>query len=168
MSQRLIKNVIVTGVPFGLFIGIFFSWSYGNYFGVIGGIGCGIFFGISMSLFAESQRRKMISENESFEGEAVLFQGPANHFMKAEGKGGWLTLIDTRLAFRSHGKNIQNKPIDIAISEIVEVKPNLMAGLIPNGLRIYKKDGDKESFVVSNRKDWATKISNQLKAKQKL
>lgn len=108
----------------------------------------------------------MESRDATFEGEAALFQGPANHFLKVEGRGGWLTLTKTRLAFRSHGKNIQNQPMDIAISNILKAKPTMTAEFIANGLRITKKDGEKESFVVSHRKEWAKRISDQLKAGQ--
>jgi hypothetical protein len=164
MRLRPIKKLLVTGAPFGLVMGIFFAWRYGAAYGLIGGFACGFFFAISMANFVERQRMKMESKDASFEGEDVLFQGPANHFLRGEGRGGWLTLTRTRLAFRSHGENLQNRPIDIPIADVREAAPALTVGFVPNGLRIRRKDGGTESFVVSNRKEWARRISAEINA----
>jgi hypothetical protein len=158
MNKRVIKSALLMGIPFGVCMGLFTSWQGGYKTGIIGGIFCGLFFGIAMSIFAEVQRRKMKSKTGLFENEAIVFEGPANHFLKMEGRGGWLTLTPTRLSFRSHGKNIQNAPLDISLSEIGSVTVSRTAGFIPNGLRIIKKDGVTESFVVPGRKEWVKLI----------
>lgn len=100
----------------------------------------------------------MESKDDSFEGEDVLLQGPANHFLKKEGRGGWLTLTQSRLAFRSHGKNIQNAPLDVFLEDIDSVSKSSTLGIIPNGLRVVTLAGKVESFVVSNRKHWVNLI----------
>jgi hypothetical protein len=130
--------------------------------GAPAGVVSGVFFGLAMSAFVEFQRKQMESKAGLFEGEAVLFQGPANHFMKAEGRGGWLTLTATRLAFRSHGKNIQNAPLDIDLDEIRSVAPCRTALIIPNGLKVVRRDGVTDSFVVSAHREWARVISHAL------
>lgn len=154
MNSRIFKNFITTGVPFGLSMGLFFLWKYGSSFAIFGGVGCGLFFGIFMAVFAETKRKKMQSSDNSLEGEEVLLQGPANHFLKKEGRGGWLYLTQNKLAFRSHGKNIQNAPLDIFLKDIESASLSTTLGIIPNGLRVITLAGEKESFVLSNRKHW--------------
>jgi hypothetical protein len=158
MKSRIIKNFIAAGLPFGLAMGFFFHRTYGASFGIPAGIACGLLFGISMAIFAEIQKKKMESHDNSFRDEEVLFQGPANHFRKKEGRGGWLTLTHTRLAFRTHGMNIQNTPLDISLQDVDSVEPSLTLRLIPNGLKVYTINGRKESFVVSNRRKWIEQI----------
>lgn len=162
ITARFIKNAFLTGMPYGLFMGLVFSWLFGLPLGLALGLCAGIFFGISMAAFARIQSKKMKSTDERLEGETILMQGPANHFLRGEGRGGWLTLTPSRLIFRSHGHNIQNSPLDIPLAEIREATPSLTLRIIPNGLRVNTKNGHRESFVVSNRKDWARRITEQL------
>ena len=164
--RRLVKNSILYGLPFGIFMGLYFHWFYGPGSGIFGGVFSGILFGVAMAVFAGLQRKRMQSIEATFEGETLICQGPANHFRKAEGRGGWLYLTSTRLAFRSHGKNIQNQPVDIDTREILEVRPTRLLGFIPTGLSVFRKTGGKESFVVSKRKEWNRQISGQIKAVQ--
>jgi hypothetical protein len=165
MIQRLLKTALFTGVPFGLFMGLFLALSYGRKVGVPMGFACGLLFGIFVALFAESQRKKMQSRDGTLDGEAILFQGPANHFQNTEGRGGWLTFTATRLVFKSHGMNIQNQSLNIKVGEILEVRPTLTIGFIPNGLRITLKNGRQESFVVQNRNKWFKVISQEIKVR---
>ena len=164
--RRPVKNSILYGLPFGIFMGFYFHWVYGPGSGIFGGVFSGILFGVAMAVFGGLQRKRMQSMDATFEGEAVISQGPANHFRKAEGRGGWLYLTSTRMAFRSHGKNIQNQPIDIDIQEILEARPTRLLGFIPTGLSVFLKAGGKESFVVSKRKEWTRQISGQIQAGQ--
>ncbi len=165
MMQRLLKTALFTGVPFGLFMGLLLALSYGSNVGVPMGFACGLLFGLFVALFTETQRKKMQSKDGTLDGEAILFQGPANHFQNGEGRGGWLTFTLTRLVFRSHGMNIQNQPLNIEVGEILEVVPTLTVGFIPNGLRITLKNGRQESFVVQNQKKWSKVISQEIKAR---
>ena len=167
MKTNLLKTAIVSGLPFGIIMGLIFSLSSGNFLPglILGGLS-GIFFGSLIAAFLGHQSGKMSSSNDHFEGEIVLLEGPANHFLNAEGRGGWLTLTPTRLAFRSHGANAQNQPLDIELGAIAKATPSNTIGIIPNGLTIRTHKG-KETFVVTQRKRWATEISanlNQAKA----
>ncbi len=165
MIQRLLKTALFMGVPFGLCMSLFLVLSYGSKVGVPMGLACGLLFGVFVALFTESQRKKMQSKDGILDGEAVLFQGPVNHFQNGEGRGGWLAFTATRLVFKSHGMNIQNQPLNIEVREILEVLPTLTVGFIPNGLRITLKNGRQESFVVQNRKKWSKVISQEIKAR---
>jgi hypothetical protein len=160
---RFLKYTLMAGVPFGLGMGAFFALRTGS-LTTGGGLGllCGALFGLIIAVFAETGRRKMQSRSGIFEGERVIWQGPANHFVRRESRGGWLTLTPTRLAFRSHGMNIQNRALDISLSDIEAAQPSVTASIVPNGLRVTRRDGVVESFVVSGRKDWARAISRAV------
>jgi len=164
MIKRFITTASFTGIPFGVFMGLFFTWQYGNDFGIPSGIVSGIFFGLAIAAFVERQRKKMESNDGTFEGEKIIHQGPANHFLNGEGRGGWLTLTSSLLAFRSHGSNVQNQPYDLNVNEIIGADPAFTFYIIPNGLRISTNKGDEPLFVVSKRKQWASLIKQQIKA----
>ncbi len=161
MKTSLLKTALAAGLPFGIIMGLFFGFNTGLYPGLVLGCFSGLLFGGLIAVFVQYQSRKMSSPHGNFEGETILLEGPANHFLNAEGRGGWLTLTPTRLAFRSHGVNAQNEPLDIALGAIAKASPSNTLGIIPNGLTIRTHAG-KETFVVTQRKRWATEISAQL------
>ncbi|MDF1811194.1 MAG: hypothetical protein P1V20_03240 [Verrucomicrobiales bacterium] len=164
MKTRFIKNATVTGVPFGILAGIAFGLQDGMSAGILSGIVCGLLFGICIAGFNWRQRRKMAGSRRESGEEEILLQGVANHFCHGEGRGGWLTLTKGKLSFRSHGKNLQNQPVDIDLSEISEALPVRTAGIIPNGLEVVlQNDSGTERFVVCGRKEWLRKISEQLR-----
>lgn len=156
--NKNIKNVLLTGFPFGLFMGIFFSFRYGATRGIPAGIISGILFGISMSIFMAYQTKKFKKNPPLLENEYIIKEGPANHFKNIEGVGGWAYLTDKSFIFKSHSVNIQTHELIIPIQKIKDVKLVLTIGFIPNGLKIITIDGNNERFVVENRKDWVTKI----------
>jgi hypothetical protein len=167
MGLRFVRYTLLAGAPFGLMMGAIFAaalFAAGSdaRIGIWLGVASGLLFGLILAAFAETQRRRMESRSGLFEGEAIVLQGPGNHFLRGEGRGGWLTLTPTRLAFRSHGKNLQNAPVDIQLSEVASAAAYRTAGLIPNGLKVARKDGTSERFVVSARRDWVRTISNAL------
>jgi hypothetical protein len=164
-STKFIKMMLLTGIPFGLFMGIFWSFEYGWKSAVVMGSVGGLLFGVLMGAFAGYQRKKFQVETHSFPGEDLVKQGGANHFRNLEGVGGWMYLTDQRLLFRSHSMNIQRHELSIPLREISEVKPCMTFGLIPNGLEIRTADEQREKFVVEDRRDWAKKI---LEAKARL
>ena len=45
------------------------------------------------------------------------------------GSGGWLVLTARRLVFRSHGKNFQNAPFELAVADIAQVETTRTLGL---------------------------------------
>ncbi len=162
MALRFIKYTLMTGLPFGLIMGAIIATMFGGEAGLKAGLMGGLLFGLAVSKFVEAQRKQMESRSGLFENESVTMQGPANHFMKGEGRGGWLVLTPTRLAFRSHGKNLQNDPVDISLNEVDSVAVCRTAGIIPNGLKVFRKGGASDRFVVTARKDWARAISEAL------
>ncbi|MBU1380885.1 hypothetical protein KKD49_08640 [Myxococcota bacterium] len=132
------------------------------FIGAIAGVVAGIMFGLILAAFVKRQETKLQSEDKLFEGEKVLLEGPTNHFLKLESRGGWLTLTSSKLAFRSHGKNIQNTPVDLKISDIEKAVVSATLFIIPNGLKVILKTGNSERFIVTNRKLWVEKINSLL------
>ena len=165
MKTSLLKTALSAGIPFGILMGLLFGLTSGLTQGLILGCLSGLLFGGLIAAFVQYQSGKMSSRNSDFEGETVLLEGPANHFLNAESRGGWLTLTPSRLAFRSHGANVQNEPLDIMLSAIAKASPSNIFGIIPNGLTIRTNEG-KETFVVTLNKRWAREISAQLNPTQ--
>ena len=146
-------------------MGVFFSLRGGWLVGVVSGAVAGVLFGTAMSSFAEAQRKKMERADPLFEGHPILHQGPANHWLGAESRGGWLVLTSQQLSFRSHGKNIQNSELNLAIEALQAVRTKRTFGIIPNGLLVEKKSGGSESFVVSDNTLWEARVAAAIKAK---
>ena len=163
------RMALLSGIPFGLFMGIFFVFQHGVLFGVIAGIASGIFSGLSMSAFISAfvkyQKKKFQATRPLFEDEALIKEGGANHFKNMEGVGGWIYLTDKRILFKSHSVNIQRHELSIPLHKISEAKACMTFIVIPNGLKIQTTDGNEEKFVVEGRRDW---VKNILEAKTQI
>ena len=160
--NRIFRTALSTGVPFGAFMGLYFSFQSGVVPGMLAGTLTGLLFGASIAIFVERQRKRLEIKGPDFEGARILLQGPANHLQRAEARGGWLILTDAGLVFRSHGKNIQNAEVRIALSEVRRASPYRTLGVIPNGLRLEKANGTEESFVLLDRASWVAGITSAL------
>lgn len=155
---RIIKMALTTGVPFGVAMGVFFGMQRGPLAGLVLGGGAGLLFGVLLATFAEAQRRRMELPGKQLDGEAIIKQGPANHWLGAEARGGWLVLTERRLVFRSHGKNIQNAGAELRLADITAVEPANTLGVVPNGLRV-RHGGAVDKFVLIGRSDWQSAIA---------
>jgi len=151
----------------GLITGLFFAVAMTPVYALIGGnwqraiapgVLSGIAFGICMAWFGRRQTSKLSLERPDFGVEALVFEGPANHFVGTEGVGGYLFLTDSRLFFRSHRFNIQNHEHSIALSDIEKVEATKTAGVIPNGLAIWRRERERDRFVVNRHEEWREKI----------
>jgi hypothetical protein len=81
-------------------------------------------------------------------GERFLEDGPTNRQQRVA-VGGWLYLTDRRLLFRPHGMNLGfGSALDLPLGEIADVTPYNAAWIFPTGLRITRRDGTTERFVV--------------------
>ncbi len=81
----------------------------------------------------------------------VLVRAAANLWRGPEAVGGRLTLTRGRLAFRAHRVNIQALPLDIAVSDIVDIRKYRTGGFIPNGLAVTVASGIEYRFVTYKR-----------------
>ncbi len=173
---RFIKTSLLMGVPFGFFMAIpvfglaylVVGWETSIMLGLATWIGAGVLFGCSMAACSEIFIVAMQPAAPKFEGHTIAFQKGANHFAGYEGRGGWLTMTETHLAFRSHGINFQNHPIDIQLEDIDRVVPLRLLLLFPTGLRVLLKDGTNHLFAVQNRGEWAKKIEEQIAQSKRL
>ncbi|MGB6066297.1 MAG: PH domain-containing protein [Desulfomonilaceae bacterium] len=165
VGNKFLKMMLLTGIPFGLFMGILWSFLYGSKSGVVMGIVAGVLFGALMGAFAGYQKKKFEMERPTFAGEDLVKEGGANYFRNIEAVGGWIYLTDQRLLFKSHSINVQRHELSIPLEKISEAKPCMTYGIIPNGVKIRTSDGNTEKFVVEDRKDW---VKNILDAKERV
>jgi len=158
-----LKVVLSAGVPFGVLMGLYLLWRLGTDDAVralwLGGAS-GLLFGLILDRFIARQGTPLIDDGPQamHEGERVLLVGAANHFLRAEARGGRLMLTERRLIFTSHGKNFQNQGLEVPVAEIVSCRPRRTLGIIPNGLEVVRSGGKVERFVVWNHDTWAQRI----------
>ncbi len=153
-----IRNSIWAGLTFGLLSGLFLAVWFGAHYALIAGPISGFAFGAAMYFFVTSRIVKKQTQIENPDGKPVIRSGGANHFIHGEAVGGKLFLLTDKLQFQSHSFNIQNHGLSISIEQIKEVSFYNTLGLVPNGLAIIKFDGQKEKFVVGNRRGWKQEI----------
>ena len=123
-----------------------------------GGLGAGVLFATVICWVNARQTKRLSVERFDLNGEAILFEGTANHFKGVEGVGGYLWLTSEQLFFRSHRFNFQNHECRIPVSQIAKVEATKTLGIIPNGLLVHHVSGSRERFVVHKNRDWAAKI----------
>jgi len=159
-----IRKSILAGLVFGLIIGLFQAFKSNINHALIAGSISGIVFGIILYSFMTSKTVKRQTQIESPDGKPIVCSGWANHVINVEGVGGRLYLLTDKLQFQSHSFNIQNHGLKIDIEKIKDISFYNTLGLIPNGLVITTLDGQKEKFVVDNRRLWKEEIE-RLKSK---
>ena len=163
MSQTA-KAFILSWLAFGACMAAVFTFQFGPQSGVPCGIVAGLLWAAIMSAFAKSQAQKLKVQSPLADGETLLKDGPANHFVRFEGVGGWLFLTPTRLCFRSHKVNIQNHELSFTVEEIVKSHKSLTLGFIPNGLTVESNKG-KDRFVVNGAGSWVSAIEKAKSAR---
>lgn len=169
------RIVVLFGVPYGVLTALFNS-SGGLINRTINGLVSGSIFGLllgliwlplmrlTLSKFGKSQRIMDQTEIEPFDDETMVFEGPANHFKRREGRGGRLYLTDKRLHFVPHFFNIQRSKVSIPVPEVVEAfhsKKKTIIGVIANEL-IVKTKVETHRFVVDEDANWPKRIVDQM------
>lgn len=165
--MKFVKTTIITGIAFGMPMGVLTGLleglargsSYGFLFGLFTAVASGLAFGLTLAVFLAIQRRRFSQARPEFVSEHLLHDGPANHFFHGEGVGGWLYLTEQRLLFRSHKINIQPHELSVPLTDIVEVRAVRTAKIFPNGLSLVTRHGLDERFVVENHKKWCNEIA---------
>ncbi|RKP57995.1 hypothetical protein D7Z26_00325 [Cohnella endophytica] len=76
---------------------------------------------------------------------------PANLFRGIEAVGGKIDVTNERVIFKPHGFNVQTKPLELNIQDIVSIEKRNTLLLVPNGMKIRLNDGQEYKFVVWNR-----------------
>ena len=156
------RQIILSALTFGIAMGAFIAFQrHSPRAGLIAGAAGAVLFGLAIALVA---RHASGLEIQLEPGEQLVHAGPANHYRGVEAVGGRLVLTDRRLAFRSHGMNIQRHEASYPLATITGVAPARMRGIVPNGLVVALADGSRERFVVAGRSRWKKEISIQLQA----
>jgi hypothetical protein len=90
----------------------------------------GVFFGIFSTWFTEWFAKRQIKKIvvDLHEGETLIKEAGANHFVKYEGVGGKLVLTNNRLIFKSHKLNIQTHQLDIPVHQIESLSTDKSLG----------------------------------------
>jgi len=164
------KSLVIAGSVFALPMAVLIFFATRRIeVALVGGALSGASFAVLLAAFLHSVRHtkafEMGGELPSFdEDERVLHRGLANHFKGAEGVGGKLYLTTRRLRFRSHTLNIQVHDESYPLSQIASAEATRTLGLIPNGLRVWMKDGRRERFVVHGHDEWAEAIARAIES----
>lgn len=90
-------------------------------------------------------------------------RGSANVWKRGEPVRGKLYLLERALVHQQEGYHLRPEPVIIALADIKEVVYKNYFGILPNGLVIYLKNGDKHTLVVNRRKHWMSAIAAQSK-----
>ena len=83
-----LKNAIFAGLAFGLFMGIFFLYSYGSQSALISGPVSGLVFGIAIYFFITSKTVKQQTEIANLDEQTIIYSCGANHIKNREAVGG--------------------------------------------------------------------------------
>ena len=149
--KNFLRNALITGLPFGLVMGLMFSERGGSALAM--GIANGVLFGCAMAGFMALQQKRSLKLLAGYEAEGLVHHGPAN-FGRA---GGWLVLTKQRLVFAPHKMNLGlGKPIEIAASDIAGARPG--DGVLANKIAVVTHNKQTLQFVVRERAAWLTKL----------
>jgi hypothetical protein len=152
------KRFLVSCLPFGLIVGSFFAITSDARSGAVVGALAGVIFGLLVAVFTGSRWLREATRPELGRTERVLKDGPATRSRGLTGAGGWLFLTDDRLTFKPHALNVSSEELSIPLADIVEARPALTAGLVPNGLEVRVEGGRAERFAVEGRRAWSEQI----------
>ena len=90
--------------------------------------------------------------------ETILSESPANLWRGPEAVGGRLLVTSEALVFRSHALNIQTGETRLPLREITDVRPVNTLKIIPNGLEVSMRSGERHRLVVGGRSRLLTTI----------
>jgi hypothetical protein len=99
-----------------------------------------------------------MNKNLHSNNEPIIYSGKANHLLG----GGKLYLYATKLRYKTHSFNLQNRELIIPLHLIKEVKKCNYLGIIPNSIAVILSTGRIEKFVVPKRTIWKNQIEQCL------
>lgn len=88
----------------------------------------------------------------------ITKEGAANYFRGFTSVGGKLQLTARHLIFKPHMLNLRRASDSFALKDVVAVKKNNTALVVPNGLGIVMRDGTEVRFSVYGRDEWVQAI----------
>ncbi len=180
------KNAVKAGIVFGLGMGFFCALLFiplmtlvlmaeikgisvlligplvGIILSVILALFGGVLFGLLIWLFSKLQDGKVKElRAEVMAGTTVYYDDAANHLVGKEGVGGWLFLTEHSLYYKSFLTNIQVHELNLPFEEIEKVEAARFK-VIGQSIRVCRKDGTVEIYVVNEPKTWESKINERM------
>ena len=143
-----VKAGVVSGIVFGIFMAIFSVFTAGFASALLTGIIAGTLFGLIIGVFGGVMSRKMAGKLPLRPGEEIVREGSANHILRGESVGGWLTVTNQRLHFTSHKINIQTHNLSLSCMRSRARKPSRRRASFPTACS-SKPRRDKTSVLLS-------------------
>lgn len=160
--MKLLRSALTFGLPFAVAMTLLLSILVGPGRALAAGPIAGLLFGVLLAGFVAAQRRSMEVTGGLLDGERVLHQGPANHRIGAEMRGGWLVLTERALHFRPHDMNANKSPVRLELRAVRAFAEARTMGLIANAIALEQGDGAVTQFVVQDRKEWLRQLAAAL------
>jgi len=126
-------------------------------------VGAGFVFGLTMAWISYRSSQYFYSRIELYAAEALLHQGPANHYVDGEAVGGWMYLTNKRIVYASHNLNYFVHAWEVPLSEISATSLCKTMNVFSNGLVLHTTQGERV-FVVEKRKFWQHEINMAQKS----
>ncbi len=158
LTKREWKQILWIGVAWLVPMVLFYGFIDGEFEAsriaglVVGAIIFAFSFTMATKYFVNSTLKTL--KIELHEGEQLLKEGGANHFVNKEAVGGKLVLTDKAFVFKSHKMNIQNHTVRYELPTIEKITAEKTLGIVDNGIKLHLTDGSTEFFVVNDRNDW--------------
>jgi hypothetical protein len=90
--------------------------------------------------------------------DSVLKEGAANYFRGFSSVGGKLHLTARHLIFKPHMLNWRRGDDSFALKDVVAVKKQNTAIVVPNGFSLVMRDGSEARFAVYGRDEWVQAV----------
>lgn len=160
--MKKLKYSLLSGLVFGIIIGIYCFVTNKKEIAIILSIFCFITFSI-ISYFKMFSKIDFSEEFEKIDKKSIIYSGLANHFKDNISVGGTLYLLDNKIIFQSNAINFAKRHQKIIeLNEIDKTDFRKTMGLINNGLYIKTKDNITEEFVVNKRETWKKQIEKVI------
>lgn len=159
--QSFFKTAIITGIPFGLVMGIFFAtFTHSSMLlTIFTTLFASILFGLSMAKISTLPQLQQPITPLLQPNEQILKVSPANHFVGLIAMGGWLFLTNQRLIFQAHRLMQQPYQLSTPITEITQIRSGITTLM---HLAIRTRHHQNQRFVVGQRHAWSKAIQMQI------
>ncbi|MEO8572721.1 MAG: GRAM domain-containing protein [Pyrinomonadaceae bacterium] len=156
--KSFLRTVLIAGLPFGLFMGMYYVLDQG-WPGVYRGIVSGVLFSFIVAVVTRFRENRALHNPPLLSSEKLIREGRATHKSGNRGVAGRLYLTEKRLFFEGFEKG---KPyeISIPIHKIIGAEVSKVWGVLPNRLSIDRRNEAAESFLTDGVSGWADKIQS--------
>lgn len=157
-----IRNSILTGLAFGLILGIYLYYNYKTDVAIVVTVFCSIAFMI-LTYFRMFRKIDYSFTFRKIDKAAIVYSGLASHFVGDISVGGTLYVLKDELVFQTNAINFMFRhELVIGFNQITDVNFRDTMGFISNGLFVRTNDGKVAEFVVNNRDFWKEQIDKAM------